>query len=479
MRDSARSFNSRRPSSKACLPILALAAAILISSGGANAQVGGGGPLPIPCFTQYLAPSSTVFVGGGTASATTPLTLTFDPSCTYLPDQVNGQTYFYRLIWQFGEDNDTNVQYLTVPALTLPPASAATALANTVTHDYFGDTFQPVKLTVRGYVLNANGVNYDEVVSAFTTSNVRVAPTNYVPQAQIINVGSQLTSTQRTVQVNVSNSFDEDGYILWGAINWGDGTTESITQLPKNTPAVTLSHTYSAIGIYKITVSLIDNGRLPVGATLSVIPPPNDANAALASIIAFHEAQPLSTFVPAAVYTDVTINPLASQNALDPKFNPRLGQASLIVQIPGDMVAVKGKFKVDFDDVNNDSFDLQLRVNSAVETASNTTVIIKLGSIGALTLPTFITDQRGRATGAGVSFSYDGRRQTIKLKITKGNLQTALQTGNATVVNDKRDVLVTITIGTTVLSTTVRFTYNSDAGSGGIGKNARSNPTGN
>jgi hypothetical protein len=485
MRDRARSIFHGRPDSTAIVPVLALMAIILVSAGHAQAQVGGGGPLPIPCFTQYTT-DATVYTGGGTASPTVPLRITFDPSCTYLPDQVNNVPYFYRLVWQFGEDTDPNVRFVTYPDPALPPLAANAILAlpaATVFNDYFGDTFQPVKLTVRGYVQNATG-GFDEVLSDFVKSTVRVAPVNFIPHAELVNVGSQLTSTQRTVTVNVSNSFDEDGYILWAAIDWGDGTAELITPPPKNTPVVTLSHTYSTIGIYKITVSVIDNGRFgnPSVFTLPVVPAPNDPVAAAAAIAAVHEATPLSSalFDNSPVFSDVLINPAALQDRLDPKFNPKLSQKSIIVQIPGDMVAVSGKFKVDFVKTANDSFDLTLKVNSAIENAANTNVNISIGSgATALALPALTTDGKGKAKSGDISFSFDAKRLTIRLKIKRATLGAALNALNTTEVNGFRDVPVTIQIGNTVLITTVRFTYNSTTGKSGIGKNARSNPTGN
>jgi hypothetical protein len=497
MRDSARNHDNERSSTKANWPVLALLVTLLVLASRADAQVGGGGPLPIPSFTSHAVgvtglPDYTVQVGGGTASDTVCLTLYFDPSSTYLPDTVNGQAYYYRLSWQFGETSDAGVIYVTYPDPTLgspagDPLPAATILATPAsyaTRNYFGNTTQPVKLTVRGYLkvetLPATvpaTYHYDEVLSTSVTSAARATPTNFAPHAEIENVGSELTSTQRTVTVNVSNSYDEDGFILWGAINWGDGTTALLSPLPKNTPAVSLSHTYTSVGSYAITVSTIDNGRLPVGYALPVVPAAGDPQAALAAIVAQQQAQPLTTFLPSGPFAETAINPTAAQNVLDAKFNPRLSQASLTITIPGDMVVLKGQFKVNFTGVSKDTLDLQLKANSTIDSVASATVSIVLGSgASALTLPVLSTDLRGKASSGGVGFTFDSKRQIIRLKINKANLQTALGTANTTVINDKRDVQVTLTIGTTVLSSGVRFTYNSDSGKGGLGKNARSNP---
>ena len=436
-------FKTATPSRRASQALLMLAAILFISMS-AHAQVGGAGALPIACFTQSI--------GGGSS----PVTITFDPSCTYLPiSPIATQTYRYQAIWDFGDGSDP----LLVPGA--PSATASTALAP-VTHAFSGAQTYVITLTMSVLVVDTTGVQFSGP-STFTTGAVRVAQVNYPPTPILANTGSEADGLLPfTLTVNVNNSFDEDGYILWGAMDWGDGTYSQISPLPPLIPSVAMSHSYVVPGVYKVTLSVIDNGRLAPGTVMPSVPSSNNSAAALAAIRQFH-----ATTVTAGLST---------------VFDPILKQDFIIVQVPGNATTLKGQFKVDFGRPNNDTLDLLLRSNEILESISNLSIALTLGSgTSALTLPVFQTNARGQFyDSAGFACSLSDRKQSIRLKFSHAILSAVLKVTDSTVVNGNVDVPVKMVInGSETISTTVRFSYNSVAGGKGLGKNGRSQPAGN
>jgi len=418
--------------------------------GGPNPStaIAGQGNLPIPCFTQD--------VGGGTG----PVTVTFNPACTYLPVAPANKIYLYQAVWDFGD----GTAGLLVPAT--PNIDPTRALAS-VSKSYCGDTVFTVTLridiTVRDVATNA----LSDGPSSFTQGEVHIANTNFPPTAVVEQLSSPATGTlPYQLIVTPSASKDSDGFIIWAAIDWGDGSRELITPLPPNIPAVPLTHSYTAPGIYRVTVSVIDNGRIPGGASLASVPSPNDPLSALAAIINFQRS--------------ITSLPVAFQ---DPKFNPQLSQDSILVQVPGNLYVIKGGFTLDFKKANNDKFDVQMHSNLFADSISNVTVNLTIGrGTTPLVLPPFKTDIHGRFRDrtTGFQFDFNAKKQVVRIRFMHAKLAAALNVTTATVVNGNVDVPIKILINNTLpLNTTGRFVYNADAGVKGVGKNGLSFPNGN
>jgi hypothetical protein len=430
--------------------------------------------------------------------------------------------------------------------------------------------------------------------NAFIASQVRLNNANLAPTALLDNIGSPATGiVPYTLTVTPSRSFDQDGFITWAAIDWGDGFTQnlsnffgdnstgitgtltagsntitnatntqglipgfnvagpgipagtqvigvtsstitlsnaatasstgagslisfsypSITAVPiaffpvgsqpaiptafinymPNTPAIPYTHKYTTPGIFKVTLSIIDNGRVSpsafsngvsVGGTLNTFPnpPSSDPAAALQQIRAFAEL---------ATGYGTESNPQT-------QFEPQLSQDFLTVQIPGNLVTTQSaKFSLDLSKKNNDSVQFQFLPNTFPNSVANAQVSITLGTgATALVVPTFTTDKKGRFSSSTLTFVFDGKRKVLKLTLHKSALRAAFaQTVNsttqaitpnpaiangATVANGSSDVPVTIIVnGTTVVSTIVRFQYTAQAGKKGTGKNGHTLNPGN
>jgi|Deesub1362A_J573_1020465.scaffolds.fasta_scaffold00437_2 PKD repeat protein len=82
-----------------------------------------------------------------------------------------------------------------------------------------------------------------------------VAKFTYTPEVPLIN---------ETVIFNASESYDPDGTILSYEWNFGDGTPEVVT------PEVTVTHAYSAVGNYTVTLNVTDNEGLTNSSSLVV-----------------------------------------------------------------------------------------------------------------------------------------------------------------------------------------------------------------
>lgn len=406
------------------------------------------GVLPIPCFTQD--------VGGGTG----PISITFNPACSYLPAPPSTKAYLYQAVWDFGD----GAPALLVPAT--PNVDPMRALAS-VSKNFCGDQFFTVTLRIDITIRDlASGVVADGP-SAFTQGEVHIANTNFPPTPAIEQLSSPATGVlPYELAVTGSKSLDGDGFIIWAAIDWGDGTRELITPLPPNIPIAPLKHVYTVPGIYRVAISVIDNGRIPSGVTLPNVPSPNDPRAALASIIQFQQS--------------ITTLPVALQ---DPKFYPILTQDFILVQVPGNVYVLKGGFKLDFKKANSDKFDVQMHSNLFAESISSALVSLSIGrGTGALNLPQFKTDIRGRFRdkAIGLAFEFNAKRQTVRIRLDHAKLAAAFGLTTGTVVNGNVDVPVRIVINNSlVLATTGRFVYNAQAGVKGTGTNALSFPNGN
>ena len=350
--------------------------------------------------------------------------------------------------------------------------------------------------------------------SNFSTGAVQIVNANLPPIATLQNIGSAPTANGAPLTVTASTSYDPDGYILWAAIDWGDGISELIKQptatfaanlqppafipllpnpLTPNTngfdlPGIPIQHVYSSPGTYKVTLSIIDNGRLitnpnsapvpnpnPPPATLPpavpyplpAVPAPNDPLAALASIEAF--------YVQATGY--------GAEPDPNHRFDPRLAQDFLFVQVPGSLNAASGQFTVNFAKTNSDKLSvlLQLVSDTAVDTFNSVPIAISVGTKTntSVAFPTFTTDSKGKFRSSKLNFSFDPRKRIIKLSLLASNLKTALGLSNQTVANGSVDAKLTITVGANLpIVTFVRFQYKAQSGAKGVGKNGHAIPGG-
>ena len=121
--------------------------------------------------------------------------------------------------------------------------------------------------------------------SGKTIGQVHIAQVNFAPTATMTSLSSPAQG-QLPYQfiVDVAASTDSDGYIIWAAIDWGDGSTDLISTLPPSKVALPYFHSYAAQGNYTVTLSVIDNGRMAPGTALNPTPVANDPIAALKSI---------------------------------------------------------------------------------------------------------------------------------------------------------------------------------------------------
>ena len=426
----------------------------IIVGSAAIGKIGGAGPLPIPCFLETQGE-------GGTG----PVIVTFDPHCTYLPvsPDPTRQVYLYQAIWDFG-DGTTQI---------IPSGSGVSdplqALAN-VAHTYTGDSRFTVKLTIQIVLFNLVDKSVNAGPTAFVTGQVHVTPANFPPTPILKVVSSPATGVlPYTLVVDPSDSFDEDGFIVWAALDWGDGSCQIIDLAAHPLPFIpqlAYTHTYTQPGVFKVALSVIDNGRAGTGVAYPQ-PPCDNPQAALESLAGFS-----SSNFP-------SLNPLRG---------PSLNQDFAVVQVPGSLVVERGGFKVDFKQKNRDSFDVSFRWNTAIETVANVKVTLQLGSkIFPEPLPgqpasSFQTDQAGRySNGAqGLQFDFNPKKKTVHLKLSHADLAAALRVSNGNVVNGNVDVPVFFIInGVTPVGATVRVVYNSKLGDKGTGTGARSQPNGN
>lgn len=434
--------------------IPALIVSVCLAAPCGAAAVGGGGSDIVPSFVQDQ--------GGGSPSSV----ITFDPSSTYLPASPDpAQVYQYQAFWDFGDGSAIVAQ---PRAATGSGALALMPVQHTYDHGGLFIVTLRIEITVLSQGAPA-GAPTIAGPSAFATGQVHMTNVNYPPTPHLLNLSSPATGAlPYELAVNPSTSFDEDGFVLWGAINWGDGTTQLLTApLPPVVPNKALTHVYTNPGVYRVVLSLIDNGRLPLGSVAPSGLDSRDPDAALLGIIALQQR----TFQ-------------TNEGLRNYIFNPQLKQDFILVQVPGNMVVTKGQFQVDFRRASADKFDALFRSNVFPDSLAHAMVVMSLGSGGAPFQPgVFKTDGRGRFQDAALGFLFDfnARKRVLRIKISHAALASALGLANSTAVNANVDVPVSITINGAVppLVAKVRFTYNATAGQKGTGKNGLSFPNGN
>jgi PKD repeat protein/uncharacterized protein YraI len=91
------------------------------------------------------------------------------------------------------------------------------------------------------------------------TATVQVNAANQPPQAVIS--GPTSGQVEEELSFSSSNSSDSDGWIVDCAWNFGDGTTGR---------GINVSHAYVAVGSYKVTLTVTDNGGMTAKAELIV-----------------------------------------------------------------------------------------------------------------------------------------------------------------------------------------------------------------
>lgn len=462
----------------------------LQSSSSVHAQVGGRGQDPIPAFRQDVGG------GGGSVAVVAPATpigvgptVNFDPAASYLPSPPTGQTYQYTLIWDFGDGS---------PVLTVGPGNSGAALAP-VQHIFpippvfptsaFIDPNTPagglytVTLRIDVTVGNLSGVS-SPGPSASTNGLVRSAATNYAPVWSLTNNSSPATGAlPYQVNVNSAASYDPDGYIIWAAISWGDGSSDLLANLPPSNVAISSLHNYTAPGTYAITLSLIDNGRMAIGTALDPTPSANDPVAALNFIKNLQHSQ-IDTGVLAGPVDPATGRSIYTAD----KYLPILRQEFLQVQVPGNLTVVKGTFTLNFAKQGNDAFDCTFLLNEPVTAVAAAHVKIFFGDPSlpaSLVLQEFTTDLKGNYfnQAQGLKFTLTPKKHFMRFQIKSAALQNAFKIGSSTVVNGFVDIPITVQItgptAMTVLSSKIRFVYNARAGAIGKGKNPRSTLVGN
>jgi hypothetical protein len=281
-----------------------------------------------------------------------------------------------------------------------------------------------------------------------------VAPTNDFPAANIVQLNSPATGLlPYTVSVSISASKDADGFVAWAGIDWGDGSATRITQALPADPAIPIAHTYTQPGVYRVTLSVIDNGRqaFPVADPVG-LPGPGDV---IGVMLAFTGAQGIDTSV-----------------------HSRLDQDMLLVQVPGSMTTVKSDFQLDFVEANKDRFRAEFQPNIILESIGSTDVTL---TVGTLTYPTFKTDGRGKFRGQGIIFDFNVRKKRLKISINKRALASVFGQTNTSIVNGNVDIPVNIVVAGTAspLATTIRYAYNSQKDAKGKGTDGVSFPNGN
>jgi hypothetical protein len=442
------------------------------------------GPLPIPVFLPWP--------NGGTA----PVTLTFDPLWSYLPvNTTPGETYLYQAVWNFGDGS----------ALDLVPPEPTNNMADVlinVTHPYKTAIPTPVNvtLTLLVFVQNDATTVVQPGPTAFTTWPVQIPNENYPPLPVMNNLSAAPNGTlPYTLTVDLSTTYDPDGYVTWAAIDWGDGTAQLVatapTEIPPGPPSnppplspvvnqvgvlpavppLQATHTYTAPGTYNVVFSVIDNGRIPFLQAIPVYSNESDPQGALAAIMAFQASLVTQNgLAPFGVWaTNKVVNPGFSltPQVLDPRFNPILSQVSLLVDVPISLTVNNGNFRVAFLKTLPNSFVVSGTISTPTVSLLNANIALTLGSgANALTLPAFKTSAKGKYNAQGVSFVFNEQTHAFMLKLSNAALQKALGLANATTANGSVNVPLTLTVNGVPLMSTLQFVYNSLAGHSGVGK---------
>lgn len=134
---------------------------------------------------------------------------------------------------------------------------------------------------VRLTLMVANDANGTGKVSSVYERIVHLSLVNFPPVANV-DLAPSFSNTGMgplDVLLNMDRSYDQDGFLIYGHIDWGDGTctildATELAMLPEllgdygEGPLV--PHTYQDPGDYVVTWSIIDNGRMPPAVVATV-----------------------------------------------------------------------------------------------------------------------------------------------------------------------------------------------------------------
>lgn len=408
------------------------------------------------------------------------------------PDTTN-----YNYGWRFTDDiqvadpdgliNNTNPG-IDTGYTTLTDAKALQCV------QYSWDTIQPpneidqvVAVRLRFYIADdANGTN------AVETTFVRLLHLS-LPNFQSV-VNAELGASQSdnidpgtAVSISLADTWDQDGYPLWGAVDWGDGnvtilTEAQLAQLPELLPD--LQHPaggYAAPGIYGITVSIIDNGRLtladrPGFRLFQADPNETDPDVVLDEAIAYQVANP-----PPNTLEDPN-KPGSMVDLLGNRIDPILMQNFIFIRVLGGFSTRTGRFNSALALVGRDTLTLKLQATSPLTFTPGDVATITLShpTSGAATpIGSGALSRRGsfKDPATGLRFRFNQRTGLMIFRINRSDLKnlfqvyrqtgttvasttTEIQNGYAEVV-----VLVSGLSGGTPVGT-VRFVYNSNTKKG-------------
>jgi hypothetical protein len=158
------------------------------------------------------------------------LALTCDASASYDPDPINPDDHQLTYLWEFNYQNDTSHEPVT-----------------TYTYETEGD--YEIQLTITDEQGASNTTTFDVVIQAQPQGN-------YPPAKPTIN-GPNTGKINTTYTFSFTSS-DADNDTIRFEIDWNDGTTTT-TSFHNNTETQKQNHTYTASGVYQITVSAYDN----------------------------------------------------------------------------------------------------------------------------------------------------------------------------------------------------------------------------
>jgi hypothetical protein len=355
----------------------------------------------------------------------------------------------------------------------------------------YNEVYQQVAVRLRFYIaLDADGTG---VVESTFTRELLLSMPNYQSVVDVSLGASQGDTIQpgTGVDVDIAQSLDQDGYPLWGAIDWGDGnrtllTLAQLAQLPELLGD--LSHPaggYANSGIYRVTVSIIDNGRLPLAARFGFAAfqesrghaGATDPRVVLADAIAYQIANPppytiLNSDPPGTMLDGAILDLLGN------RIDPILMQDLIFIRVLGGFSVRSGRLSTMLDVVGRDGLTLgtQATENLTFTPGDTVTVALSHPNTGASTqIGSGPLSANGsfvdRATG--LRFRYDQKTRQMMFRLNRSDLKAFFEifkqsggpasSSDQTIQNGYAEVDVTITglTGATPLGI-VRFVYNSN-----------------
>lgn len=409
-------------------------------------------------------------------------TFTYNPSDTYKysyifsrlnPDPAGTPTEMDDALYR-GTFNPTGEDFPPPTPVAAPPSPTpfyplVSATATLPTDNYLLD---PTTLAVLGLPFEPLPlICYGTGTEGETSSLSHIVVVNHEPdvRADLIPSSPAEGTAPFTVTIDPSDSWDEDGYFVWFVVDWGDGTCELMPTVPPYEPRQTLSHTYDVAGNYKITISGIDNGRIPVPAvldaailagTVPALPTPSctGPDAALQAFIDYQE----NYLRPAGLVT----SPAAPLT--DAQQQPRMHQDFIFIEVHGDADVVKARFSLKLSKTGRDFVELKIRPNEALQATNllNAPVTVTVGP----TSYAFTTDFKGRYRDRNIKFKYNAKKNVMQFLARRQTLTATWSAlyGIPTQFNTaggNADVPFAVVLNSSdTISGVVRFAYRVKAG---------------